>query len=95
MAKKKSSSARVVVGVSLSPEMNKRLHEFGDAHAMSISSVMKAALKQYMDSEEIKPSLTLLSSAFSKIAETGKLDKETTKQIEAFDTLMKLAGNGK
>ncbi len=95
MAKKKSAPVRVVVGVSLSPEMNKHLREFSRSHAMSNSAVIKAALKQYMDSEEIKPSLVLLSNAFNKIAETGKLDAETTKQIQAFDTLIKLAGDSK
>lgn len=95
MAKKKTGRTHVVVSVSLSPELNKRLAEYGHSHALGRSSVISTALKSYLDSEELKPNLALLSKAFNKIADNGKVDKETTKQIEAFDTLVKLMDSGK
>ena len=95
MAKKKTGRTYVVVSVSLSPDLNKRLDEYGRSHALGRSSVISTALKTYLDSEELKPNLALLSKAFTKIADTGKIDKTTTKQIEAFDTLIKLMEDGK
>jgi|LAHS01.1.fsa_nt_gb metal-responsive CopG/Arc/MetJ family transcriptional regulator len=95
MAKKKTGRTHLTVSVSLSPELNKRLNEYGRSHALGRSSVISTALKTYLDSEELKPNLALLSKAFTKIADNGKIDKETTKQIEAFDTLVKMMEGSK
>ena len=88
--KKQSGSKRVVVSASLSPELAKRLREYGRSHALNKSAVISTALKTFMDSEEMMPILGTLSQAFSKIAETGNIDATTTKQIQAFNTLVEL-----
>lgn len=95
MAKKKSVAKRHVITASVSDELAKRLQKYAKGHALTTSATVNLCIKQYLDSEELKPTLGMLSKAFTKIADTGKLDDETTKQIQAFDTLIKLTGDGK
>ena len=95
MAKKKPVAKRRVITASLSAELAKRLQDYANSHALTTSATVNLCVKQYLDSEELKPTPGVLSKAFTKIADTGKLDAETTKQIQAFDTLIKLTGDGK
>ena len=83
------------VQISLDDELVSRIDTYADHNYMSRSGLISLACTQFLNQNEVIMSLTNISLAIKKIADTGSIDTETLKQLDDFERLCTLMVSGK
>lgn len=82
------------VQISLDDDLMKRVDAYADANYMSRSGLVSLSVTKYLNEAEAFKAIKIMAVAMRKIADTGKVDKETMRQLEDFERLSKmLMGN--
>lgn len=78
------------VQISLDDELMKRVDAYADANYMSRSGLVSLSVTNYLNQAEAFKAIKVMAVAMRKIADNGKVDKETMKQLEDFERLSKM-----
>ena len=78
------------VNVTLDDELMQRVDNYADRNYMSRSGLISLAVTQYLNQQEVILAIKDVSLAIRKIADTGKMDRETIEQFEDFERLSKM-----
>lgn len=82
--------AKTKVQITLEDELLQAVDNYCDKNYMNRSWLISQSLVQVLNQQKFIDSLSDISMAFRKVAETGKLDDETRKEMEEFESLCKL-----
>lgn len=83
------------VGITLDENLVTRIDRFADENYMSRSGFISLSCTHYLNSVEVTKAIKDLSVCMRKIADTGKLDRETIEQLEDFERLANVLHFGK
>lgn len=75
------------VQITLDDELMERVDAFADENYMSRSGLLSFAVTQYLNAAEVTKAIKDMSLCMRKIADTGKVDEETQRQLEDFERL--------
>lgn len=78
------------INITLNDELVSRIDNYADNNYMSRSGLISLACTQFLNAYEVTNSLIEMTLAVKKIADTGKLDKETLEQLEDFERISKM-----
>lgn len=78
------------VNISFNDELLRRIDESADQNYMSRSGLVSYACTQYLNSQDVISAIKHLDLAVQKIASTGKVDKDTQRELDDFNRLAKL-----
>lgn len=82
------------VQMSLSEELVARADKYAKSNYLSRSAVVSIALNQFLTSCDMVSYLQDMSLAMRRIADEGKVDADTIKQLEDFERLAKILSSG-
>lgn len=83
------------VGITLDDALMARVDAYADANYMSRSGLLSLAVTQYLNSVEMTKAITDIALCMRKIADSGKVDRDTMAQLEDFERLSNLLLNRK
>lgn len=75
------------INISLDDELVKRIEDYADRNYMSRSGCISFACTQFLNQADAVRAVKDLSVSMRKIADTGKIDKETLGQLEDFERI--------
>lgn len=78
------------VNVSLDDDLMRRVDNFADENYMSRSGLISLACSTYLSTVEVSMLLKDMALAMRKIADEGKIDDDTRRQLEDFERLSKM-----
>ncbi len=78
------------VGITMDEALMKRVDAYADANYMSRSALLSLAVTQYLNAAEVTHAIQDMALCMRKIADTGKVDEETKRQLEDFERLSKM-----
>lgn len=78
------------VGITLDDELMKRIDEYADENYMSRSGLISLAVTQYLNANDVTKSIKEMAVCMRKIADTGKIDKESQEKLDDFERLAKM-----
>lgn len=78
------------VNVSLDDDLVRRIDNFADESYMSRSGLITFACSTYLSSVEVTKAIKDMALVMRKIADEGKIDDETKRQLEDFERLSRM-----
>lgn len=75
------------IQISLDDELLKRVDTYADDNYMSRSGLITLAATQFLNMNEVTKAIVSLNAAMQRIADTGKVDDETMKELENWQRL--------
>lgn len=78
------------VNITLDDSLMSRIDRYADENYMSRSGLISFACTQFLNQYDIVNAWNEVAVAMRKIADTGKLDPETIKELEDFERLAKM-----
>lgn len=81
---------KVKVGITLDEELLRRIDDYADDNYLNRSSLISLATNQFLNTSEVTRAIKDVALAMRKIADTGKVDEETQRQLDDFERLSKL-----
>lgn len=78
------------VNMTINDDLLARIDTYAKANFMSRSSVVGFACNQFLVQHELQSLLVDMNRAMRKIADEGNLDDEQLKQIEQWNSMMRL-----
>lgn len=82
--------AKVKVGITLDEELLRRIDDYADDNYLNRSSLISFATNQFLNTSDVMKAIKSVSLAMQKIADTGKVDEETQRQLDDFQRLSKM-----
>lgn len=82
--------AKVKVNMSLDSDLISRIDDYAAENYMTRSSVITLATSMFLNEKEATKAIVSMSLAMRKIADDGKIDEATAKQLEDIERLAKL-----
>lgn len=79
------------VQISLDDNLMTRIDAYADANYMSRSGLISLATAQYLNQAEMMLLIKDMSLAMRKIADSGKVDKDTLEKLEDLERFCKVA----
>lgn len=86
--------ATIKVNISIDDELLKRADEAADRNFMTRSGIIQVALNQYLLQDDITRSVKSMAVSMRKIADTGKVDKETLETLQELEMFAKIVTAG-
>lgn len=83
------------VQISLDDNLMTRIDAYADANYMSRSGLISLATAQFLNQAEMMLLIKEMSLAMRKIADSGKVDKDTLEKLEDLERFCKVAIGGK
>ena len=86
--------ATIKLSISIDDELLKRADEAADRNFMTRSGIIQVALNQYLLQDDIMRSVKSMATSMRKIADTGKVDKETMQSLQELEAFAKIVSAG-
>lgn len=80
--------------VSLDDDLVNRIDSYADSHYMSRSGLITLSMQQFLLAEETKNVLRSMDSTLNRIADMGKIDEESKRQLEELARFCKFIATG-
>ena len=84
----------IKLAISLDEELLKRTDKAAEQRFMTRSGLIATALGDYLLQDEIRRAVVSLAVAMHKIADNGKIDKDTKEQLKQFEAIAKVINSG-
>lgn len=82
--------AKSKLQITMDSDLLADVDSYCESNHMNRSWMISQAVQQLVNQQKMVDSITNVSLALKKAAETGSIDDETRKQIEAFEVLSKM-----
>lgn len=82
--------AKIKVGITLDEDLLRRVDDYAEENYLNRSSLISLATTQFLNASDVTKAVCDMAFSMRKIADTGKLDDETMKQLEDFERLSKM-----
>lgn len=76
--------------VSIDDELATRIDEYADEHYMTRSGVIALACQQLLLADDVRKAIGDLSVSMRRIADNNKIDEQSIKELEHFETFAKM-----
>lgn len=82
--------SKIKVGITLDEDLLCRMDEYADENYLNRSSLISLAVTQFLNSAAVTKAISDMAFSMRKIADSGKVDDETQKQLCDFERLSKM-----
>lgn len=82
--------AKVKVQITMEEDLLNAVDDYCDTHYMNRSWLITQSLTQVINQQKVLDALVNVSYAVKKCADSGNIDEETKKEIEAFQTMISM-----
>lgn len=82
--------AKVKINITLDDELMRRIDVYAEENYLNRSSLISLATTQFLNSADVVKAVKDMAFSMRKIADSGKIDDESRRQLEDFERLSKM-----